>query len=47
LVIRQNVPITVISKRLGHSSPTMTLRIYSHAYNNDMQNVGNMLENLR
>ena len=47
LLIRLNVPITVISKRLGHSSPTMTLRIYSHAYNDDMQNVGTMLENLK
>lgn len=47
LLIKQNIPITVISKRLGHSSPTMTLRIYSHAYSDDLQSVGEILENLK
>ena len=31
-LIRQGVPINAISKRLGHSSPSMTLNIYSHCY---------------
>lgn len=32
MLIHLNVPITVISKRLGHSSVKMTLERYSHCY---------------
>lgn len=32
LLIQLNVPITVISKRLGHSSIDMTLKKYAHCY---------------
>ena len=32
LLIHLNVPITVISKRLGHSSVKMTLEKYAHCY---------------
>ncbi len=32
MLIHLNVPITVISKRLGHSSVKMTLEKYSHCY---------------
>ncbi len=34
MLIHLNVPITVISKRLGHSSVKMTLEKYSHCYSN-------------
>ncbi|MDE7439419.1 MAG: site-specific integrase [Clostridia bacterium] len=35
MLIHLNVPITVISKRLGHSSVKMTLEKYSHCYSDD------------
>lgn len=35
MLIHFNVPITVISKRLGHSSVKMTLEKYSHCYSDD------------
>ncbi len=38
LLIHLNVPITVISKRLGHSSIDMTLKKYAHCYS-DSDNV--------
>lgn len=38
MLIHLNVPITVISKRLGHSSVKMTLERYSHCYS-DGENV--------
>lgn len=38
LLIHLNVPITVISKRLGHSTVKMTLERYSHCYS-DGENV--------
>jgi integrase len=30
ILIKKNVPITEIAARLGHSSPVVTLRVYSH-----------------
>lgn len=38
MLIHLNVPITVISKRLGHSSIKMTLEKYSHCYS-DGENI--------
>ena len=38
MLIHLNVPITVISKRLGHSSVKMTLEKYSHCYS-DGENI--------
>ncbi len=38
MLIHLNVPITVVSKRLGHSSVKMTLERYSHCYS-DGENV--------
>ncbi len=35
MLIHLNIPITVISKRLGHSSIDMTLKKYAHCYTND------------
>jgi integrase len=31
-LIHHNVPITAISKRVGHKNPSITLKIYSHMY---------------
>jgi integrase len=34
-LIDAGLPITVISKRLGHSSPAITLSIYAHCFQDD------------
>lgn len=33
-LINNGIDVLIISKRLGHSTPTMTLKVYSHLYNN-------------
>jgi integrase len=35
MMLSQNVPITVVSKRLGHANSQITLDVYSHAMKND------------
>lgn len=30
IMLRAGVPVHVVSQRLGHSDPALTLRIYSH-----------------
>ncbi|WP_407933729.1 tyrosine-type recombinase/integrase [Erysipelothrix enhydrae] len=32
LLIQNNVPINIVSKRLGHSTVEMTLKVYTHAF---------------
>ena len=34
ILISNNIPINIISKRLGHANITTTLNIYSHCFNN-------------
>ena len=46
LLLSMGVPITVISKRLGHSDITMTLNTYSHLIPEDEYKAVNMLNNL-
>lgn len=46
LLISRGVPITVISKRLGHSNIQMTLNIYAHLIPEDEDKAINILENL-
>lgn len=46
LLIEQNVPIKVISQRLGHSDIKTTLSIYTHVTKNMKVNLRNNLENL-
>lgn len=46
LLIAQGVPITAISKRLGHTSPKVTLSIYSHATNDSDENIAALLDTL-
>ena len=46
LLIEQNVPIKVISQRLGHSDITTTLSIYTHVTENMKTNLRNNLNNL-
>lgn len=46
LLIAQGVPITAISKRLGHTSPKITLSIYSHAMQDSDENIAALLDTL-
>nr|DAQ76709.1 MAG TPA: Integrase [Caudoviricetes sp.] len=46
LLIEQNVPIKVISQRLGHSDIKTTLSIYTHVTENMKVNLRNNLNNL-
>lgn len=43
-LIHSGVPITTISKRLGHKSPQITLNTYSHMYLESESDVANLLE---
>ena len=45
-LIKRGIPITDISKRLGHKNPQITLSTYSHFYNDTNDNIINLLENL-
>lgn len=46
LLIKKGIPITDISKRLGHSNPQITLSVYSHFYKDSKDNIINLLENI-
>lgn len=46
LLIANGVPITAVSKRLGHTSPQITLSVYSHATKDSDQAIVDTLENL-
>ena len=46
LLIHKGVPITTISKRLGHKSPKTTLDIYSHVYAETGEQVANLLQDI-
>lgn len=46
LLLSKGVPITVISKRLGHSDITMTLNTYSHLIPEDEEKAVNIINNL-
>jgi hypothetical protein len=35
MLLSQHVPITVVSKRLGHANSQITLDVYSHARKNN------------
>ncbi|MFC5601630.1 tyrosine-type recombinase/integrase [Deinococcus cellulosilyticus] len=32
LLVRQGIPIKVVAERLGHQDASLTLRIYTHVY---------------
>ena len=46
LLIEQNIPIKVISERLGHSDINTTLSIYTHVTENMKIDLRNKLQNL-
>ena len=43
-LIHNNVPVTTISRRLGHANASVTLSVYSHMYEESAGNVAVMLE---
>lgn len=43
LLIEMNVPILLISERLGHDNPETTLRIYGHLYPNKHEEIADKL----
>ena len=43
LINEHNADILVISKRLGHSSPEITLKHYSHLWGNNDRNIADMI----
>ncbi|MBR2179145.1 MAG: tyrosine-type recombinase/integrase [Selenomonadaceae bacterium] len=45
LLIYNGFPITLISKRLGHKSPDITLKVYSHMYKESGKKVAQFLQN--
>lgn len=47
ILMSNNVPISVISERLGHSSINITLETYIHIYDSDKKRVLNTLSELR
>jgi integrase len=46
MLIDMGVPITEISKRLGHKDPSVTLRTYSHMYKNKGRNIADKIGDL-
>ena len=46
LLIHCGVPITTISKRLGHQSPKITLEVYSHMYNESGEQTAKKLQEI-
>ena len=46
LLLSQNVPIQTVSKYLGHSDSTITLKVYSHFIPDTQEKVINALDNL-
>ena len=46
LLLSQNVPIQTVSKYLGHSDSTITLKVYSHFIPDTQEKVVNALNNI-
>lgn len=43
-LIADGVPITAVSRRLGHTNPNITLQIYAHALQSDDDNIARLLD---
>lgn len=46
MLIAKGVPITAVSKRLGHVSPQVTLSVYAHAEKDSDKNIAALLETI-
>ena len=47
LLINQNMPITLVSKYLGHSKVSVTLDTYSHMYKSDLNTLTDYINKLK
>lgn len=47
LLINQNMPITLVSRYLGHSKVSVTLDTYSHMYKSDLNTLTDYINNLK
>lgn len=46
LLVRRGVPIKVVAERLGHADASMTLRVYTHVYEEQRREAALSLEEL-
>ena len=46
VLLRAGVPVKVVSERLGHASPTITLTTYAHVMPGDQKAAADMLASL-
>ncbi|MBS5596635.1 site-specific integrase [Peptostreptococcus sp.] len=46
-LIKNNVDIVSVSRRLGHSNPSITLKTYAHAYNDHDSEVAEFIDTLK
>ena len=46
LLIKEGAAVNLISERLGHTTPNVTLRVYAHVYENQDSELAGMLNNL-
>lgn len=44
-LIHRGIPITTISRRLGHKNPSITMAVYSHMYHNADSDLAQLMEN--
>ena len=44
ILLNEGVPISVVSERLGHSTPTTTLNVYAHVLPNVQQALADKLD---
>ena len=45
ILLSENLPITAVSSRLGHSNPEITFRYYAHQMSDDNRRAANKIEN--
>lgn len=46
-LLKNNIDLVSVSKRLGHSNPAITLKVYAHAYQNHDMEVAQAIDNLK
>lgn len=47
LMFNNGVDVLVVSRRLGHSKPSITLDVYGHLTSSTQQKVAGLMDNLR
>jgi hypothetical protein len=46
IMLNHNIPVIVVSRRLGHSKPSITLDIYGHLMANAQNEVAELLDEM-